>query len=303
LRLAQLVEPDESIGPVAQERLAGAVADARQEALDRGSGEPAAFATAIVRDAPNRAEVLAGVRKRTGVRLRVLPGEMEADLTFLAARRWMGWRTGPLLVLDIGGGSLEVAFGRGRLPDFALSMPLGASRLTRDHLQDQDPPDPVAVKALRRLVRHELRDVAARIRWEAPHTAVATSRTFTQLARLCGAPPGRRGPFVHRELHRKDLRRAVHRLAELPVKERAQLPGISAPRAGQVLAGALVGHTAMKLMGVRRLTVCPWAVREGILLRHIEEGGAWWDDLVSADGPGPGGVQGSVKPLRRPARR
>ncbi|WP_255955292.1 Ppx/GppA phosphatase family protein [Streptomyces odontomachi] len=280
LRLAQLVEPDESIGPDALERLAGAVGDARQEALDRGSGEPAAFATAIVREAPNRADVLEGVLQRTGVRLRVLPGEMEAALTFLAARRWMGWRPGPLVVLDIGGGSLEVAFGRGRLPDFALSLPLGASRLTRDHLGEQDPPDPLAVKALRRLIRHELRDVAARIRWEAPQTAVATSRTFTQLARLCGAPPGRQGPFVHRELHRKDLRRAMQRLAELPAKERAQLPGISAPRAEQALAGALVGHTAMKLMGVRRLTICPWAVREGILLRHIEEGEAWWDALA-----------------------
>ncbi|MFI6645793.1 Ppx/GppA family phosphatase [Streptomyces sp. NPDC050504] len=279
VRLAQLVEKDGRIGADALEKVAGAVSAARRDALGRGSAEPFAFATAIVRDAPNRAQVLDAVRQRTGVRLRVLSGELEAGLTFLAARRWLGWRTGPLLVLDIGGGSLEVAFGRGRVPDFAVSLPLGAGRLTRGHLRGEDPPAPYAVRELRRAVRHELRDVAARVRWEAPRTAAATSRTFSQLARLCGAAPGRQGPFEPREVPRAGLRRAIDRLAELPAGERARLPGISAPRAGQSLAGALVGHTAMKLMGIDRLTVCPWAVREGILLRHLEEGSAWWEEI------------------------
>ena len=71
------------------------------------------------------------------------------------------------------------------------------------------------------------------MRWEAPHTAVATSRTFQQLARLCGAAPGRHGPFVLRRLSRGDLRRAVDRLAKTPVAARSALPGISAPRAKQ----------------------------------------------------------------------
>ncbi|MFE0100517.1 Ppx/GppA family phosphatase [Streptomyces sp. NPDC059009] len=301
LRLAQLVEGDGRIRGRNIDKVVRAVADARQEALDRGADEPFAFATAIVRDAPNREQVLDAVHTQTGVRLRVLPGELEAGLTFLAARRWMGWRTGPLLVLDIGGGSLEVAFGRGRVPDFALSLPLGARRLTRDHLKGEDPPDLAALKALRRVIRHELRDVAARVRWEAPHTAAATSRTFGQLARLCGAAPGRQGPFVQRELPRRELRQAIDRLAELPAQERAQLPGISAPRAAQALAGALVGHTAMKLMGIDRLTVCPWAVREGILLRHIEEGGAWWDALSLPPAQVPQGAfpgEESVRQLR-----
>jgi exopolyphosphatase/guanosine-5'-triphosphate,3'-diphosphate pyrophosphatase len=72
----------------------------------------------------------------------------------------------------------------------------------------------------------------------------------------------------------------VDHLAVLPSIERAQLAGISAPRAGQSLAGALVGHTPMKLMGITEVTICPWAIREGFLLRHIEEGSAWWSDLT-----------------------
>ncbi|MFJ8822517.1 Ppx/GppA family phosphatase [Streptomyces sp. NPDC102467] len=276
LRLSEEVDGDRRLGPHAVERIVEAVADAYAEAERWGSDEPFAFATAIVRDAPNRDEVLRAVEEGTGARLRVLPGEVEAELTFLAARRWMGWRAGPLGVLDIGGGTLEVAFGRGRLPDFAISLPLGARRLTRDHLPGEEAPTDAELKELRRHVRHQLRDVAARVRWEGPVTMAATSRTFTQLARLCGAPAGRHGPFVGRALTRKALRSAVGELAALPAARRAELPGISAPRAAQSLAGALVGHTAMKLMNLSELTICPWAIREGILLRRIEGDTDWW---------------------------
>jgi exopolyphosphatase/guanosine-5'-triphosphate,3'-diphosphate pyrophosphatase len=280
LRLSEQVDPDGMVPEPAVQQLVTAVSAATRTARHWGAAAPLTFATTVVRNAPNCLDVVQALYARTGVRIRTLPGEMEAELTFLGARRWMGWRAGPLAMLDIGGGSLEVAFGRGRLPDFAASLPLGANRLTREFLSEEEPPCAESVKALRRRIRHQLRDVASRIRWEGPRTTVATSRTFEQLGRLCGAPPGRQGPFVPRPLTRRDLRRAVDRLAALPSPERAQLAGISAPRAEQSLAGALVGHTAMKLMGITEVTICPWAIREGILLRLIEEGSAWWSDLA-----------------------
>ncbi|MFD7436008.1 Ppx/GppA family phosphatase [Streptomyces sp. NPDC059861] len=279
LRLSQQMEPDGSLADSAVNQLIEAVAAARDAAQSWSAAAPRSFATAVVRDATNRADILRAVLARTGVPLRTLPGELEAELTFLAARRWMGWRAGSLAVLDIGGGSLEVAFGRGRLPGFAVSLPLGAHHLTDKHLGTGDPPTPADLKALRRKVRHELRDVAARIRWENPAAVAVTSRTFQQLARLCGAAPGRQGVFVHRSMDRADLRAAIDTLAALPAAERAQLPGISRPRARQSLAGAVIGHTAMKLMGLRTVTVCPWALREGVLLRCIEDGPDWWDTL------------------------
>ncbi|QHA10110.1 Ppx/GppA family phosphatase [Streptomyces broussonetiae] len=288
LRLSEHVGPDGAICEEAVESLVNAVAAAGATARRWHATGPLAFATAVVRGAPNRQEVLRRVSCGTGIRMCTLPGETEAELTFLAARRWLGWHAGPLALLDIGGGSLEVAFGRGRLPDFAASLPLGAARLTREYLRVQDPPGPAELKELRRRIRHELRDVAARIRWEAPRTAAVSSRTFQQLARLCGAAPGRHGPFVQRDMHGADLREAVRTLAALPAAERAQLPGISAPRAEQSLAGAVVGHTALKLMGLRGAVVCPWAIREGVLLRYLEEGADWWTDVTgTADSAGP----------------
>ncbi|MEU9592773.1 Ppx/GppA family phosphatase [Streptomyces sp. NPDC048219] len=292
LRLSEQVPPGAPVPEEAVERLVAAVADAGRTAARWGAAGPLAFATAVVRAAPNRREVLHTVRDRTGVALCTLPGEVEAELTFLGARRWMGWRSGPLALLDIGGGSLEVAFGRGRLPDFVASLPLGAGRLTHEFLAGgQDAPHPEQLRALRRKVRHQLRDVAARIRWEGPRTAVATSRTFQQLGRLCGALPGRHGPFEERRMSCADLKRAAGRLAALSAAERARLPGISAPRSAQSLAGAVVGHTAMKLTGLESVTLCPWAIREGILLRHIEDGPSWWAEVVRTDDepavPGP----------------
>ncbi|MET8948848.1 Ppx/GppA family phosphatase [Streptomyces sp. NPDC004542] len=280
LRLSEQTGPGGDIPDAAVERLVEAVTAANRTAARWGAAGPLAFATAVVRAAPNRTEVLRAVRTGTGVDLCTLPGEVEAELTFLAARRWLGWQAGPLAVLDIGGGSLEVAFGRGRLPDFVASLPLGAGRLTREYFADEDPPSAERLRALRRKVRHQLRDVAARIRWEGPRSAVATSRTFQQLGRLCGAPPGRHGPFVERVLRRADLRDAVGRLAALPAAERSRLPGISAPRAAQSLAGAMVGHTVMKLTGLGAVTLCPWAIREGVLLRRIEDGPAWWAETT-----------------------
>ncbi|MFM9370819.1 Ppx/GppA family phosphatase [Streptomyces sp. Da 82-17] len=292
LRLAEHVDRGGHVPEEQVDRIVDAVAAARAEGLRWGVTEPFAFATAIVRDAPNRAEVLRTVTARTGLPLHVLPGEVEAELTFLAARRWMGWRAGPLAMLDIGGGSLEVAFGRSKLPDFALSLPLGAGRLTREFFGNQDdPPAPRKVKELRRYVRHQMRDAAARIRWEAPRTTAATSRTFQQLARLCGAPPGRFGPFTPRGLARADLRTALDELARRSSAERAELPGISAARARQSLAGAVVAHTVMKLTGIDELTVCPWGLREGILLRCIEDGDTdWWRRTTSAEPAPPAGL-------------
>ncbi|MBB6417684.1 Ppx/GppA family phosphatase [Streptomyces massasporeus] len=280
LRLSEQIAPGGPVPEQAVGQLVDAVAEASRAATRWGAADPPAFATAVVRNAPNRREVLRTVRARTGVDLCTLPGEVEAELTFLGARRWMGWRSGPLALLDIGGGTLEVAFGRGRLPDFVASLPLGARRLTHEFFEDEDPPSPERVRALRRKVRHQLRDVAARIRWEGPRTAVATSRTFQQLGRLCGAAPGRHGPFVDRQMRRSELQEAITRLAALPAAERAHLPGISAPRAAQSLAGAVVGHTAMKLTGIKAVTVCPWAIREGVLLRHIEDGPSWWAEVA-----------------------
>ncbi|MER6690566.1 Ppx/GppA phosphatase family protein [Streptomyces minutiscleroticus] len=270
LRLAQLLDEDGSIGAEGVDRLVAVVQDALQAAEDKGVEELLPFATSAVREAGNADDVLTRVHAETGVMLEVLSGAQEARLTFLAARRWFGWSAGKLLVLDIGGGSLEVAYGIDEEPDAAVSLPLGAGRLTAGWLPG-DPPEPADVKALRRHVRTEIaRTVGEFARFGVPDHVVATSKTFKQLARLAGAARSAEGLYVQRELKRRSLEEWVPQLAGMTGEDRSRLPGVSEGRAGQLLAGALVAEAAMDLFGVEALEICPWALREGVILRRLD---------------------------------
>ncbi|MDH2393413.1 MULTISPECIES: Ppx/GppA phosphatase family protein [Streptomyces] len=270
LRLAELLDEHGAIGSAGVERLIGTIHDALQAAEDKGCEEVLPFATSAVREATNADEVLDQVLDATGVDLTVLSGEEEARLTFLAARRWFGWSAGRLLVLDIGGGSLEIAYGTDEEPDAAASLPLGAGRLTGSMLPG-DPPDPQDVRILRRHVRAEIaRTVGEFSRFGKPDHIVATSKTFKQLARIAGAARSAEGLYVQRELSRPALEDWVPRLAAMTAEQRAELPGVSAGRARQLLAGAVVAEGAMDLFGAESLEICPWALREGVILRRLD---------------------------------
>ncbi|MCC2274560.1 Ppx/GppA family phosphatase [Streptomyces sp. ET3-23] len=270
LRLAELIDDEGAISDAGVERLVAVIKDALEAAEDKGVEEVLPFATSAVREAPNADDVLARVQQETGVTLPVLTGDEEARLTFLAARRWFGWSSGKLLVLDIGGGSLEVAYGMDEDPVVASSVPLGAGRLTAAWLPG-DPSDPADVRALRRHVRTEIaRTVGDFARHGEPDRTVATSKTFKQLARIAGAARSAEGLYTQRTLSRKALEDWVPRLAEMTAAQRAALPGVSEGRASQLLAGALVAEAAMDLYGVDELDICPWALREGVILRRLD---------------------------------
>ncbi|MGW1468875.1 Ppx/GppA phosphatase family protein [Streptomyces sp. NPDC002308] len=273
LRLAQLLDADGAIGPEGVDRLVATVAEAVQAAEDKGCEEVLAFATSAVRDATNADEVLGRVRAETGVDLAVLSGEEEARLTFLAARRWFGWSAGKLLLLDIGGGSLEIALGLDEEPAAAVSLPLGAGRLTAGWLPDDParPADPARLRELRRYVRAGIaRTVGEFSRHGGPDRVVATSKTFKQLARIAGAARSTEGLYTRRTLSAAALGEWVPKLATMTAEERGHLPGVSPDRAGQLLAGALVAEGAMDLFGITELEICPWALREGVILRRLD---------------------------------
>ncbi len=270
LRLAELLQADGALGPRGTAALCAAVEEARSAAREEGVEDLVAFATSAVRDATDSADVLAAVREQTGVELLVLPGSDEARLTFLAVRRWFGWSSGRLLCLDIGGGSLELATGRDEDPDIALSLPLGAGRLTRDRLPG-DPPRRRDVDAVRAYAREQVAGVREELlSLGPPDRAVATSKTFRSLARLDGAAPYAQGPRVPRRLRRSGLDRIVAELAPMSTAARSGLPGVSPGRAQQLLAGALVAQATLDVLGVEQVSICPWALREGVILRRLD---------------------------------
>jgi exopolyphosphatase/guanosine-5'-triphosphate,3'-diphosphate pyrophosphatase len=269
LRLAEYLV-DGEIARAGAAALGEIVSDVMRIAEDQGVQDVLAFATSAIREAPNGEAVLAAIRSSTGAPLQVLSGQDEARLTFLAVRRWFGWSSGHLLVLDIGGGSLEIAAGIDEVPDAALSLPLGAGRLTRVHLPG-DPPSADDVRALRRQIRIEIGSVVrAVVKTGTPDRCVGTSKTLRSLARVAGAAPSSDGQYAARELRADAVGELVDRLARMTVAQRRDLPGVSPERSGQLLAGALVADAAMDLLGVDHLDICPWALREGVILRRLD---------------------------------
>ena len=268
LRLAEHLDGSGAVTEAGVEALTSFAASSVEVAEDRGCEEMVGFATSAVRDATNSEEVLDHVRGETGVTIEVLPGEDEARLTFLAVRRWFGWSSGRLAVFDIGGGSLEIAVGSDEAPDIAQSLPLGAGRLTRDHLADGVDPD--AVRELRKMIRAEIAQDAGSILRSGPDHAVATSKTFRSLARICGAAPAGEGLQVRRVLDGEVLRDKIPLLLKMSAEEVGELPGVSPSRAHQIVAGALVADAVLDLFDLPELEICPWALREGIILKRLD---------------------------------
>jgi exopolyphosphatase/guanosine-5'-triphosphate,3'-diphosphate pyrophosphatase len=286
LRLAERINSDGRLSDRGAQELVRAVIAAREEADRTGCEELMAFATSAVREASNVAEVLARVHDQTGVDLQVLSGQDEARYTFLAARRWCGWSAGRLLVLDIGGGSLEVAFGIDEEPELAVSLPLGAGRLTRARLNG-DPPSQPEVAQLREWLDAELAPLAKQIRKVgAPDRAVATSKTFRSLARLTGAAPSAQGPRYRRTLTDAGLRQLIAFVSRMASADIATLEGVSASRAHQLVGGALVAEATMRALDLPELEICPWALREGVILQRLDH----------TEGAYPSGVTGRTGP-------
>jgi exopolyphosphatase/guanosine-5'-triphosphate,3'-diphosphate pyrophosphatase len=270
LRLAEATDRSGKITRRGADKLVSIIDEFAKIAASSGCAELMAFATSAVRDASNSENVLTRVRTETGVELQVLRGEDESRLTFLAVRRWFGWSAGRIINLDIGGGSLELSNGVDEEPEVALSLPLGAGRLTREWLAD-DPPGRRRVGMLRDWLDTELANATASV-LEAgqPDLAVATSKTFRSLARLTGAAPSAAGPRVKRTVTATGLRQLIAFISRMTTADRAELEGVSAERAPQIVAGALVAEASMRALSIETVEICPWALREGLILRRLD---------------------------------
>ena len=266
LRLHEYLNKEGEITAEGVALLEESIADAISHAKEFQTEEILAFATSAIRDAKNGKEILDQINKKFEIDLQVLSGDDEAQMTFLAVRRWLGWSSGRLLVLDIGGGSLEIAVGDDERAEATVSLPLGASRLTREYL-DSDPHTSKEIKALETFVYDAIKqslpeDISKHI---ADHF-VATSKTFRTLARL-GEHWFEDNP---KYLKINSLTKMIPKLQEMSNKQRAELPGVSQSRARQIVAGAIVARTVMERLHINELEICPWALREGIVLRWLD---------------------------------
>ena len=266
LRLTEYLESDGRVSEEGISLLLDAIKESVTHAKNFDTQEILAFATSALREARNGSQIISKINEHFDIDLQILSGQDEARLTFLAVRRWLGWSAGKLLVLDIGGGSLEIALGEDESPEFAFSLSLGAGRLTRDFLTG-DPYSSKSISNLEKYVSDTVRNsLPDSIRNHAADQIVATSKTFRTLARIAGVWYG----DSPKSLEANGLIGAIPRLGDMSNAQRAALPGVSAGRAPQILAGAIVAHEIMEFLNLTKLEICPWALREGLILKWLD---------------------------------
>jgi exopolyphosphatase/guanosine-5'-triphosphate,3'-diphosphate pyrophosphatase len=266
LKLTQYISEDNLVSDEGIEKLRSSIKRAIEQSASVQTQELLPFATSALREASNGEEIINSINKDFKIDLQVLSGEEEAKLTFLAARRWFGWSSGRLLVIDIGGGSLEMAVGVDESPEIATSLPLGAARLTKDFLRG-DPYTDKSIRALRDHIENKLEQILpSLVKHQDTDRAIATSKTLRTLARLSGDWFDGSGKNITVE----SVRKISAKLSEMDESMRAKLPGVSENRASQIVAGAFVAESVMRNLDIKELEICPWALREGVVLKWMD---------------------------------
>lgn len=273
IRLMQYLKEDGSIKKSAVDIILKAIDKAMHMAQDYEITQLLPMATSAIREAPNGPKILHKLEHHIGQPITVLSGTDEAKLTFLAARRWYGWDAGRLLMIDIGGGSLEVAVGSDEVPEFAASVPAGAGRITHELL-----PDGMASEKQLDDVHTQVRTIIEPLvsgfpQTHQPHQVVGTSKTMRSLARLAGTSRKENGRSDSMVMTREQLEDWIPRLAAISPDQRVALPGITKERTFQIIGGAVVADETMKALHVDKVEICPWALREGAILRWIDQFG------------------------------
>jgi exopolyphosphatase/guanosine-5'-triphosphate,3'-diphosphate pyrophosphatase len=280
VRLGRSAARDRLLSEAAMDRAIAAIHKFRSTAEAHGVREFIAVATSAVRDAANRYEFIDRVAEETGVHVDILSGVEEARLIALAVSfRQRQRRNQRLLVIDIGGGSTELAVTQNDEPAALVSLKLGAVRMT----EQMGGSDPISDKQLRRL-RSELRTIvgarAPEIKEVGFEICFGTSGTINALGLIAmqrhirdaardRSPRRSEGTITFEEVS------AINReLSELKIDQRAQIAGLSRARAEIIVAGGQILEAVMETLGVEELTVCDWALREGVIIAHLLRSGA-----------------------------
>jgi len=262
-RLGRGMDRSGALGTESMELAVAALQRMATLAKQFGAGRVEAVATSAVREAENAEFFVARVKQATGLRLRVLKGEDEARLMFRSALAHFELGAGRTVVLDIGGGSLEIALAAEGVVDRLASLPLGAIRMTERYGDG----DGLRVDKLRKRVRKQLKAVISKSDWRGARV-IGSGGTFTNLA---GMHLHRQGVFAAKSVHgtvipRTEVEHILDVLAAMSEDERRAMPGLNADRADIIVAGVAVIAEVLARVDARDLVVSRFGIREGLLL-------------------------------------
>jgi exopolyphosphatase/guanosine-5'-triphosphate,3'-diphosphate pyrophosphatase len=242
----------------------------RRLAESHSVDEVIAVATSATREAENGGDFLRAVAQQTSIRPRLISGTEEARLIHLAAVYGVALPGDLTVVIDIGGGSVEVTRGTGASVDLGRSFKLGVIRLTERFVKG----DPIEGRDERKMVRHidgEIGRYLDQIRRAGFDRVVGTSGTILSIGSVIAAADGH-GPGAslrNRRIPAKQLRRTRKELVALDLEKRLRVPGLEPRRADLVVAGAILLDEIVRRLGAEDLTLCDLSLREGLVLDYI----------------------------------
>jgi exopolyphosphatase / guanosine-5'-triphosphate,3'-diphosphate pyrophosphatase len=227
-----------------------------------------AGATSAVREAENGGEFLHAIVSQTGIRARVLSGTEEARLIHLAAAYGLGMSGEVGVVIDIGGGSVEITRGTGPAIDLGRSFKVGVIRLTERFVKS----DPISSRDERKLVKHiesELDDHLEKIVHAGFDRVVGTSGTILSLGAVAAGESERAAAVRNRRVSAKQIHRIRKQLTSLNLEKRLEVPGLDPRRADLAVSGAILLDTILKRLNADELSLCDLSLREGLVLDYI----------------------------------
>jgi exopolyphosphatase/guanosine-5'-triphosphate,3'-diphosphate pyrophosphatase len=229
-----------------------------------------AAATSATREARNGGEFLARIERETGIRPRVISGAEEARLIHQAAVYGVDVGSARAVVIDVGGGSVEITLGTGASVQLAKSFKIGVIRLTDRFVKS----DPLDDDDERRLTKHVLAEIdrhCEQITAIGFDRVIGTSGTILSLGVVAataerGTPPPE---LRNLRISAKQIRKVRKEVVALDLEQRLALPGLDPRRADLVVGGAVLVDTILRRLGAAELTLCDLALREGLVLDYI----------------------------------
>lgn len=271
VRLGERCQKSGHLTEEAMQRAIAALKRCQEIAKSLNSEQTIAVATSAVREAPNGREFLERVEREVGLWINLISGVEEARRIYLGVLSGIEFNGKPHIVIDIGGGSTELILGDGHEPRTLSSTKVGAVRLTNEYIST-DPISTLEFQALQSYIRGMLErpteELQTHLRPGEVPRLVGTSGTIETLATLhareqLGTVPA---PLQGYSFTLQDLHDMINRFRRLNYAERAKLPGMNDRRAEIILAGALVLHEAMTLLGTEAIVICERSLREGVIV-------------------------------------
>ncbi len=267
LRLGSKVGSTGSLAEDVIERAVTATGHLAGLGFRTGAEQSMAVATSAIRDASNRQEVVERLEAAAGMPIRVIDGQEEARLAFLGVASSIALPAGNHLVLDLGGGSLELAVGSGANPVWTDSTVLGVSRLQAECVAS-DPMSKEDNARLQRRIRSRLEPIVPHVRELHPQWCVSVggpNRALVQMATSMSSA-WQAATLNQTWMTADDLATLRDRLVSTPLEERLALAGMKASRADQLPTAAVIVATVLDLLGFDRTVVSYWGLREGAIL-------------------------------------